>query len=121
MSEVSEDFDEAQRSSNGNSRRDNIYIANIDTVEVENYLEREQSNTVMDMLSRVHPIGVLTAREDDITILVDGKTFNQEDYINIQSMSKIIKDSGEIGSFNIGNLIIHITQMNEYQSKLIKL
>ena len=28
LSEVSEDFDEAQRSSNGNSRRDNIYIAN---------------------------------------------------------------------------------------------
>ncbi len=33
---------------------------------------------------------------------------------------EIIKDSGSIGSFQLGNLGIDIIQMNEYQNDLIK-
>ena len=50
---------------------------------------------------------------------LDSKSFNQEDFTNIQRFSQIIQNSGEIGSFELGNLKINIIQMNEYQNELI--
>ena len=46
--------------------------------------------------------------------------FNQQDFQIIQQLGDIIKDSGEIGRFQLGNLVIEIIQINEYQNKLIK-
>ena len=53
--------------------------------------------------------------------LIDRASFRQEDFQILQKISEIIKDSGEIGSFQLGNLFIDIIQMNEYQNNLIKL
>lgn len=57
----------------------------------------------------------------DIIVEVDGRNFNQQDYNIIQQLNDIIKDSGEIGSFELGNLKITINSMTEYQDTLIKL
>jgi GT2 family glycosyltransferase len=57
----------------------------------------------------------------DIIVEVDGNTFTQQDYNIIQQLNDIIKDNGEIGSFELGNLKITINSMNEYQNTLIKL
>jgi hypothetical protein len=57
----------------------------------------------------------------DIIVEVDGNTFTQQDFITIQQLNDIIKESGEIGSFELGNLKITINSMNEYQTALIKL
>lgn len=57
----------------------------------------------------------------DIIVEVDGNTFTQQDFIVIQQLNDIIKESGEIGSFELGNLKITINSMNEYQDTLIKL
>lgn len=57
----------------------------------------------------------------DIVVEVDGNTFTQEDFSVIQQLNDIIKEDGEIGSFELGNLKITINSMNEYQSDLIKL
>jgi hypothetical protein len=56
---------------------------------------------------------------DEIIIEVDGNTFTQQDFGIIQQLNDIIKDSGEIGSFELGNLKITINAMNEYQNDLI--
>ena len=56
---------------------------------------------------------------EDIIIKVDGNNFNQQDFQIIQKLNDIIKDSGEIGEFEIGNLIITINSLNEYQNDLI--
>ena len=56
---------------------------------------------------------------DDIIISVDGNTFNQQDFQVIQKLNDIIKDSGEIGNFKIGNIEITIDSLNEYQNELI--
>ena len=58
---------------------------------------------------------------NDIIIEVNGNTFTQQDYNIIQQLNDIIKDSGEIGSFELGNLKITINSMDEYQNSLIKL
>jgi hypothetical protein len=57
----------------------------------------------------------------DIIVEVDGNTFTQQDFIITQQLNDIIKESGEIGSFELGNLKITINSMNEYQDTLIKI
>ena len=57
----------------------------------------------------------------DIIVEVDGNTFTQQDYNIIQQLNDIIKDNGDIGSFELDNLKITINSMNEYQDTLIRL
>ncbi len=57
----------------------------------------------------------------DIIVEVDGNNFTQQDFITIQQLNDIIKESGEIGSFELGNLKITINSMDEYQDTLIKI
>jgi len=58
---------------------------------------------------------------EDIIVEVDGNSFTQQDFITIQQLNDIIKESGEIGSFELGNLKITINSMDEYQNTLIKI
>lgn len=60
-------------------------------------------------------------RGKDIIVEVDGNTFTHQDFNIIQQLNDIIKESGEIGSFELGNLKITINSMDEYQNTLIKL
>ena len=56
----------------------------------------------------------------DIIVDIDGNKFNEQDFQIIQRLNDIIKDSGEIGKFEIGNLKITINSLKEYQNELIK-
>jgi glycosyltransferase involved in cell wall biosynthesis len=58
---------------------------------------------------------------EDIIVEIDGNTFNQQDFQIIQQLNDIIKESGEIGSFELNNLKITISSMDEYQNTLIKI
>jgi hypothetical protein len=58
---------------------------------------------------------------NDITITVNGQSFSKPDMDNIQEISSILNDSGEIGEFELGNLIINISELKEYQDELIHL
>lgn len=55
----------------------------------------------------------------DIIVKIDGDKFTQEDFQYIQQLNDIIKESGEIGEFQLGNLYITINSLNEYQNDLI--
>jgi len=57
--------------------------------------------------------------ENDIIIEIDRNTFTQQDFQTIQQLTEIIKDSGSIGKFELGNLKITINSLNEYQNDLI--
>jgi glycosyltransferase involved in cell wall biosynthesis len=57
---------------------------------------------------------------NDIIVEVDGNNFTQQDFNYIVQLNDIIKDSGEIGQFNLGNLKITINSLQEYQKDLIK-
>ena len=56
----------------------------------------------------------------DIIVEIDGNKFTQDDFNIIQQLNDIIKENGEIGSFELNNLKITINSMNEYQDTLIK-
>ena len=52
-------------------------------------------------------------------VKIDGNIFTQQDFNYIQQLPAIIQDSGEIGTFNLGNLEITINSLNTYEKELI--
>ena len=55
----------------------------------------------------------------DIMIEIDGHQFYQSDMQFIQQISEIIQDSGEIGTFELGNLSITINTIHDRSKDLI--
>ena len=58
---------------------------------------------------------------EDIIVEIDGNNFAQQDFQYVTQLNEIIKDNGEIGEFELGNLKIKINSLNEYQNDLIKI
>jgi len=58
---------------------------------------------------------------EDIIVEVDGNNITQQDFQIIQQLNSIIKDSGEVGEFELGGLKVKINSLKEYQKNLIKL
>ena len=86
------------------------------------YITLEQPNTKFDLRKRCH---TLTDTDryfyDDIVVEINGKQFTQQDFDIIQNLSAIIQDSGELGTFMLGNLKITIVSMQTYEKDLIKI
>jgi len=93
----------------------NIYI----DFNPSQYIGYEQPNTQFDLSERIEPINA--DKHNEIIIEIDGNNFTQYEFELIQQLSEIIKDSGEIGEFELGNLKITINSLNEYQNSLIHL
>ena len=85
------------------------------------YLDEEQKNTTIDLSQKIKstPFGGLL--KNDIVVKIDKNTFTQQDFQLIQQLPQIIKDSGEIGKFELNNLTIEITQIIEHQNDLVNL
>lgn len=58
---------------------------------------------------------------EDIVVEIDSNTFTQQDYNYIQQLNDIIKETNDIGTFELGNLKITINSLEEQQHKYIKL
>ena len=58
---------------------------------------------------------------EDIIVEINGNNFTQQDFQYVTQLNEIIKDNGEIGEFELGNLKIKINSLNEYQNDLIKI
>jgi GT2 family glycosyltransferase len=88
-------------------------------VNFESYCTKEQPNTLYPLLSKMY--GIEEDVTNDVLIKIDGKWVNKFDIENIYEISSILKDSGEVGEFELGNLKITISQLKEYQDELIHL
>jgi len=99
---------------------DRIYIENQDMVDI--YINREQENTSFDLSKRVFiennndPIG-----ENDIVVKFDATQLTQQNFQLLQQLPNIIKESGEIGKFELDIFTIEINHLEEYQNNLIKI
>ena len=84
----------------------------------QNYITKEQPNTIMDLSKRVLPFN--NEKNNEILITI-GSTFTQQDFQYIQQISEILEDSGE-PSFHgeLGNITVEIFEkMNTYEKELI--
>lgn len=96
-----------------------IYIDDTDVL-TSHYLDLEQKHTKINLADRIKVIGY-TAPNNDIIVEFDGTKLTQDSFNVIQQLSEIIKESGEIGSFELDIFRIEIKKMDEYQNTLIKL
>jgi glycosyltransferase involved in cell wall biosynthesis len=99
---------------------DRIYIQDEMGVLQVAYCETEQKNTSYDLTKRVltlgynYPIG-----ENDIVVEFDAKQFTQQSFNILQQLSEIIKQSGEVGQFELDIFKVTINSLTEYQNDLI--
>jgi glycosyltransferase involved in cell wall biosynthesis len=98
----------------------NILIDDEMQVLTSHYVDKEQKNTLFKLNKRIKSTP-FESLNNEIIVTIDKETFTQQDFQIIQQLPEIIKDSGEVGKFQLGNLFIEIKQMNEYQNNLIKL
>ena len=98
---------------------DRIYIENQDIVDI--YINQEQKNTLFNLSKRVFiksnndPIG-----ENDIVVEFDATQLTQQNFQLLQQLPSIIKESGEIGKFELDIFTIEINHLEEYTNNLIK-
>ena len=83
------------------------------------FIKKEQPNTLYNLKERVKPFD--NEKNNEILIEVDPNKFSGQDFQAIQQLTQIIKDSGQPGKFQLGNLVMEIIQMNEYQNNLINI
>jgi GT2 family glycosyltransferase len=56
---------------------------------------------------------------NNIIVEIDGNKFNKEDFSYIMNLNQIVKDSGEIGEFELGNLKLIINNLDDHSKNLI--
>jgi hypothetical protein len=102
---------------------DRIYVDEVFEIgRTQDYIEMEREHTMFDIDKRVliighnDPIG-----ENDIVVEFDGDKLTNESFKIIQNLQYIIKDSGEVGAFELDIFKITINSMIEYQSELANL
>jgi glycosyltransferase involved in cell wall biosynthesis len=101
---------------------DKIYIDDEMGVLFASYYENGYKNTSYDLKKRIlntkynDPQG-----ENDIIVEFDMKQFTQQSYNIMQQLPEIIKESGEVGSFELNIFKITINNLTEYQNDLIYL
>jgi glycosyltransferase involved in cell wall biosynthesis len=97
----------------------NILIDDEMQVLTSHYMDKEQKNTSFKLEDRIKSTP-FESLNNEVLVTIDRNTFTQQDFQIIQQLSEIIQDSGEIGEFELNNLKIKITALNEYQNDLIK-
>jgi len=99
---------------------DRIYIEDNMQVLTTAYVEKEQSNTSFDLSKRVLHVGYNDPiGENDIVVEFDATQLTQQNFQLLQQMPSIIKESGEIGEFEIDIFKITISNLEELQNNLI--
>jgi len=98
----------------------NILLDDEMGVQESHYFDKEQSNTQFNLKERIRSTPFETL-DNEIIVKVNSKTFTSQDFSLIMNLPQIIKESGEVGEFELGNLFITIKELNEYQNQLIRL
>lgn len=99
---------------------DRVYIDDTMQVITPHYINKEQSNTKFDLSKKIYTIEYNDPKlENDIVVEFDAKQLTQQSFNIIQQLSEILKESGEIGEFELDIFKININTLTEYQNDLI--
>jgi len=83
----------------------------------EDYKQREQVNTLYNLNDRVYSIHA--EKNNDILVRFDGKQLTNESFNFLTSLPDIIRDSGELGEFELDIFEITINSLKTYEEELI--
>ena len=83
------------------------------------YINKEQSNTSFNLSEKIKPYD--NEKQNYILVEFDGTQFNQNSYYIIQNLSEIIKQSNELGEFELDIFKISILNLTTFEYLLINL
>jgi len=100
-----------------------IYVDEVFIIgRMQDYIEMEQANTKFDLSKRVLTIkNNDPLAENDIVIEFDAIQLNQNSFQLIQQLPEIIKESGDIGTFELDIFKVTINSLETYEHILITL
>jgi len=97
---------------------DNIHIT--DSKLRSEYIEMEQPNTKYNLKDRVRTYGFKDEdKPNNIVVEFDGNKLTNENFQLLQQLPQIIKETNELGQFEIDIFKITIKDLTEYQNNLI--
>jgi glycosyltransferase involved in cell wall biosynthesis len=94
-----------------------IYIKDDMQVLTTHYLDKEQPNTSFNLNERIRLFD--DEKNNEILVTIDGSNLSQQDFQIIQQLPEIVQDSGEIGTFELGNIKVTINNIKDYSKDLI--
>jgi GT2 family glycosyltransferase len=98
-----------------------IYIEDTMQVLTSHYTDSEQPKTKFDLSKRIMTTEYNNPHDyDDIVVEIDAKRMTNDDAAYIFMLPEIIQESGEPGTFRLGNLKITIHHLETYEKNLIK-
>lgn len=99
---------------------DRIYVDSLSQSIIESYIQLEQPNTKYNLAKRIFNIeNNYPEGENDIVVVFDATKINQYNFQYIQQLPEIIKDSGEVGEFELDIFTLIINNITELQNNLI--
>lgn len=99
---------------------DRIYIDDEMQVLITHYIDAEQKNTSYDLSKRIYTTKNNDPKsENDIVLEFDYLNFSPTTWQIIQQLPEIIKESGEVGEFELDIFKVTINSLTEYQNDLI--
>lgn len=97
---------------------DQLHLTNTPNDVILHYIKTEQPNTQFDLSKRVISSD---HAETDVVVEFDARRLTQQSFNMLHVMSDIIKDSGEVGQFEIDIFKLTIRDMVELQDSLVGL
>lgn len=92
-----------------------VYVENLDNL-ITHYVAGEQPETKFNLSNKIHDYEDI---KGGVVVYINGIRFTNADFQYIAQLPEIIQNTNEIGSFELGNLKIEITDLTEYQNQLI--
>lgn len=86
-------------------------------LDVTSFINNLQPGTPFDLSKRVKKL--TDEKTNQIVVTFNGKQLTQENFGVITSLAKLIKDSGEIGEFELGIFSFSIKGLDTFQDKLV--
>ena len=87
--------------------------------DISQYYESEKNNTTDNLLEKLHTID--TEVRNDVVMVLDGRTFGQQEYNFLMQMQAICKNQGKPGKYKLGNLEVHINKLEDNVNSLINI
>ena len=87
-------------------------------IDFEDYIEFEQPNTTTNLSEKIFSIN--TIKNNDVIVRFDASTIDNERFQFLQSLSLVLKNSGEIGNMEHDIFEFEIRNLESYEEGLIE-
>jgi len=98
-----------------------VYYGDGQWVQYDYFIKNNQDKTLINLKNKIKPLEAELYEDnfEGVTVIIDGNTFTQQDYQYITILSEVIKEGGEIGEFELGNMKVNITSLKTFEENLI--